>query len=311
MNQITRKELALALLCCALWGSAAPFIKLGYASFGIETIGDILTFAGIRFTAAGILVLVFAAVAARNKRAPLRLQKGDWKPIVVLACLQTAGQYWFYYVGLAHTSGITGAVFTGTGSFLTVLAAAFLFHYEKMDRSKWLGMAAGFAGLVVMNLQGDARLTFSLPGEGSILVSQVLAALSAGMLKHYGKDHDPVLLSGWQFVLGGAVLAAAGLANHGSIPDGNPAGWLVILWLSFVSAAAYTLWGILLKTCSMSALGMSQSTIPLFGTLFSAMILHEWKQALSANTWLSLALVMAGIWLVSRDAKQPERRPPA
>ena len=43
----------LAMLCCTLWGSAAPFIKWGYKLFNIEGVPSILMFAGIRFTLAG------------------------------------------------------------------------------------------------------------------------------------------------------------------------------------------------------------------------------------------------------------------
>ncbi len=34
----------LAMLCCTLWGSAAPFIKWGYKLFNIEGVPSILMF---------------------------------------------------------------------------------------------------------------------------------------------------------------------------------------------------------------------------------------------------------------------------
>ena len=53
----------LAMLCCTLWGSAAPFIKWGYKLFNIEGVPSILMFAGIRFTLAGFLVILSAVIA--------------------------------------------------------------------------------------------------------------------------------------------------------------------------------------------------------------------------------------------------------
>ena len=53
-----------AVLCTALWGSAAPCVKKGYELFEIAA-GDSfsqLVFAGWRFTLAGVLVLLVAAV---------------------------------------------------------------------------------------------------------------------------------------------------------------------------------------------------------------------------------------------------------
>ena len=49
----------MAVVCNVLWGSAFPFIKLGYRLFAIET-GDtasILCFAGVRFMLGSLLVL--------------------------------------------------------------------------------------------------------------------------------------------------------------------------------------------------------------------------------------------------------------
>ena len=55
---------ALALLCCLLWGSSYPAIKTGYAWFGIarNDIPTQLVFAGWRFLGAGLILLAWAVV---------------------------------------------------------------------------------------------------------------------------------------------------------------------------------------------------------------------------------------------------------
>lgn len=49
----------IAILCNAMWGSAFPFIKLGYRLFAIDTAdtASILCFAGVRFMLGSVLVL--------------------------------------------------------------------------------------------------------------------------------------------------------------------------------------------------------------------------------------------------------------
>ena len=49
----------LAIFCNVLWGSAFPFIKLGYRLFSIETnnTASIFCFAGVRFMLGSLLVL--------------------------------------------------------------------------------------------------------------------------------------------------------------------------------------------------------------------------------------------------------------
>ncbi|MDO4471393.1 MAG: EamA/RhaT family transporter, partial [Bacillota bacterium] len=62
----------LALLCCLLWGSAFPCIKIGYELFEIganDTFSQIL-FAGVRFTVAGALVILFSSVSAKKFLVP-------------------------------------------------------------------------------------------------------------------------------------------------------------------------------------------------------------------------------------------------
>ena len=51
---------ALACVCCILWGSAIPVIKTGYQILAVDSADTAsqIVFAGVRFTLAGILVLV-------------------------------------------------------------------------------------------------------------------------------------------------------------------------------------------------------------------------------------------------------------
>ena len=86
---------ALAIFCTLLWGTAFPFIKVGYAQFGIEgnDIGSKLLFAGARFTLAGIMVLFIFLV--KNKHLP-KIEKNGIMPVMLLGSVQTFGQYIFY-----------------------------------------------------------------------------------------------------------------------------------------------------------------------------------------------------------------------
>ena len=49
----------LALMCCALWGSAFPCIKIGYEWLQIEGAGSQILFAGYRFYAGGSIHIYF------------------------------------------------------------------------------------------------------------------------------------------------------------------------------------------------------------------------------------------------------------
>ena len=63
-NKLTQTGIValLACVCCILWGSAIPVIKTGYHLLQVDSsdTASQIVFAGIRFTLAGILVLIFA-----------------------------------------------------------------------------------------------------------------------------------------------------------------------------------------------------------------------------------------------------------
>ncbi len=301
---------ALAALCCFLWGSATPAIKIGYQLFSIDSAdtSSIIVFAGTRFLLAGILVVLFQSLLRRRF---LRPQPKALPAIFALSLTQTAVQYLFFYIGLAHTSGVRGTILSGLGGFLAILAASLLFRYEKLTVAKVLGCTAGFAGIVIMNLSGQNAsplLDVTLLGEGFMVFSQISSALSSALIKRYSARFDVVMLSGWQFALGGLLLIAAGLAGGGRIPaPSTPLAFVLLLYMALISAVAYTVWGILLQHNPVSRVTIFNFMTPLFGVLLSAVFLGEWQQAFSPRTLIALVLVCLGIYVVNRMPRQKEQ----
>lgn len=205
------------LVCCALWGSAFPCIKIGYALFGIPAHDSAsqLLFAGLRFTLAGMLVIVGMSAAQRR---PLVPQARDIKPILTLSLFQTIGQYFFFYLGLSRASAMSSTIIEASANFLAILFAALAFRTEKLDVTKVLGCVLGFAGVALVNLSGaDGTFGFTLDGEGFILASTVAGALSTCLIGIFSREHDGVLLAGWQFLVGGLVLTAIGFLMGGTL----------------------------------------------------------------------------------------------
>lgn len=60
-----------AIISCALWGSAFPCIKMGYGllHIGSEDVSTQILFAGVRFTLAGVLSIVFESVIEKKDSA--------------------------------------------------------------------------------------------------------------------------------------------------------------------------------------------------------------------------------------------------
>lgn len=286
-----------ALICCMLWGSAFPCVKVGYGLFGVDTssYSSLILFAGIRFTLAGVLVLAFGSALQRKFLLPKR--KNIWR-VAVVALFQTAMQYTFFYIGLANLTGVKSSVLNGLGVFFTIIAACFIFRTERFTLIKLVGCILGFGGVLVMNLDG-LNFEFSLTGEGFIIFSGLSAATAAGFVKVFSKHENTTTLCGWQFFCGGLALVIIGAATGGSIRPTSGASFAMLFYLAFLSACAFTLQGYLLKYNPVSKVAVFKSTNPLFGALFSAIILGETEQLLHYTTLIALALVCGGILIIN------------
>ena len=290
---------ALAIACNVLWGSAIPFINLGYRLFAIpsgETASQIL-FAGCRFFLAGLLTIAFASVPARRLVRPARR---NLHMVAVLAMLQTILQYVLFYIGVARTTSVKATIIQGLGAFVSILIACYVFRSERMNRLKWLGGVLGVAGVVLVNLDGTGLSGgLRLTGEGCLLLSMIASACSAGAIKDFSQREDPVALSGWQFMLGGAVMAAGGLLLGGRL---HPAHWgaaAVLGYLAALSAIAYTVWSMLLKYNPVSRIAPYMFLQPIFGVALS-LLLYPGEPAPLARYGAALVLVCASIVIISR-----------
>ncbi len=298
----------LAMLCCFLWGSAFPTVKAGYALFNIgadDSFSQIL-FAGVRFALAGILVLVIGCLM--SKKLLLPKNKTQIGHIAVLGLFQTVLQYIMFYIGLAHTSGVKSSILVAVNVFMSLIISALVFKMEKLTFQKTAGVVLGFAGVVIINLTSASSLGgFSIKGEGAILLSAFAYSVSSVLIKKYSQTDNPVMLSGWQFFAGGVFMIVFGLIAGGKFivePSETAKSLLILFYLAFISAVAYTVWGILLKYNPVSNVAVMGFMNPVFGVLLSAAILGETAEAFSFKNLISLLLVCVGIFIVNKDFRK-------
>ena len=289
----------LACLCCLLWGSATPAIKIGYEWFGIGA-GDVasrILFAGVRFILAGILTAIFGSLIAGK---PLFPQKSSWGMICKLGLVQTVFQYIFFYMGLAYTTGVKSAIINGSQTFITIVLACLVFRYEKLTMQKFLGCLIGFAGVIVINFD-PSGLTggFTFRGEGAILIAAIAYALSSALVKNYSQKENPVVLSGYQFIFGGIIMTIVGVLMGGKLTGWCFRSILLLLYLALISSVAYSVWGILLKHNPVGKVAIYSFTNPIFSVLLSFVFLHE-TSSFGLELVVALGLVCCGIWLVNR-----------
>ena len=290
----------LATFCCLLWGSAYPAIKQGYALFGIapRDVASQMVFAGVRFVVAGLLLLLAGAVMGWG----LRIKREHWAGVATLGLTQTALQYIFFYIGVANATGTKSSIMNATGTFFSVLLAHFIYHNDRLSGRRVLGCLVGFVGVAAANygptlLQPD----FTLAGEGAVIMAALVLSAASIYGKKLSQHLNAAVMTGWQMVIGGAVLLTGGLVAGGHMSEFTPGSAALMAYMALLSALAFSIWSALLKHNAVGRVTVFNFLIPVFGVALSAVFLGEdvfaWKNG------IALVLVCAGIWLVTAEKR--------
>ena len=292
----------LALFCCVLWGSSYPAIKSGYALFDIAAsdIPSKLVFAGWRFLLAGLLLLAYSVISGSRID---RFSKRALGQFALLGLTQTTLQYVFFYVGLAYTTGVKSSIMNATGTFFSVLLAHFIYHNDRLSYNNILGCAIGFAGVMIVNfgkgLDGLLQLDFTLLGEGFVVIAALVLAASSIYGKRISQGIDPIVMTGYQLMVGGAALLIGGYGAGGELNGFTLASTALLGYMVVLSSLAISIWSLLLKYNRVSMVTAFNFMVPVFGAVLSAMFLDE--SILEWRNGIALLLVCYGIWLVTRE----------
>lgn len=291
----TKTRCILALVCCALWGSAFPCVKTGYEWFHIENAGSQVLFAGYRFFLAGIFTFLISCVLEKKV---IMMKRSSVPYIFAQGILQTTVQYVCFYIGLAHTTGAKGSVINASNAFFSIIVAHFLLKSEKVTWKRALGCLIGFAGVIVINLTPGAWGSgFSLMGEGLILLCAFSYGTSSVTLKMISDKEHPTTITAYQLLFGGALLIVIGLAAGGNVYGFTVKSTILLIYMALLSTISFTLWAELIKYNPVGKVAIFGFSIPVFGVALSAVFLHE-------NVWTvqnlaALILVSIGIFIVN------------
>lgn len=294
----------LALLCCALWGSAFPCIKIGYEWMEIEGTGSQILFAGYRFFLSGVLTFVLGCLLERRI---LRMKRENFGVIFRQGVLQTTIQYVCFYIGLAHTTGAKGSIINASNAFVSIVAAHYMIRSERMTWKKGLGCILGLAGVVLVNLEpGGFGGGFHFLGEGMVLLCTIAYGVSTVLLKMISDRESPMTITAYQTLIGSALLIVTGWLLHGEVGAFTWKSAALLFYMALLSTVAFSLWTLLLKYNPVGKVAVYGFTIPIFGVLLSGILLGE--TIFSVKYLAALLFVSGGVILVNRNDAGKQNR---
>jgi drug/metabolite transporter (DMT)-like permease len=273
---------ALYALLVVVWSSTWVAIK-----FGLEDCPPLLG-AGLRFAAAGLLLLAIAAV----RRAPLRT---DWRLAGVLALFPFALAYGLVYWGEQSVPSGLAAVLFGALPLYTALLGAAVLPDAPLRRRAVAGIALAIAGL---GLAFAETAGTELAGAAALALAPVAGSVGAVSIKRRGGRMDPVVLNGWGMLAGGvALLGASASSERWAGVRWTAESIASIAYLAVIgSALAFVAMTVLLRHVSAQAVSFVYLVLPFGALAFGAALYGE---ALSPRALGGAALVSSGL-LVAR-----------
>lgn len=301
--QKTSVRCLLALLCCALWGSAFPSIKIGYEWLDIKTAGSQILFAGYRFFLSGVMVFIMACIFEKKI---ITVQRRAAPHVLSLGFFQTTVQYVFFYIGMANVTGTKGSIINASGSLVSIIIAHFVLKDERMNLKKALGCLLGLVGIILINLNGIGG-SFTFSGEGMIIICTIAYGACSVYTKVVSHLISPMALTAYQFLFGGAMLIVIGFVLGGHIDSFDVKSIMLLLYMAGLSAVGLVIWTALIKYNPVGKITIFCCSIPIFGVVMSAVILGEpfW----SIRNLCALLCVSIGIMIVNSHTKNTSDAP--
>lgn len=260
-----------AVIACLLWSTAYASIKIGLQY------DTPFHFAGIRFILAGLMILPFTIKPSDY----IRMIIGNWKIIAWVTFLQMFMNYAFFYQGLELVPGALGAVIVGSQPLVTAVVANIMHKEDRLTRQKIVTIISGISGVILISA-GRQAFRFGaiseLLGVVMILIANIGTATSNVVVAVKGKAINPFVLSSFSLFSGGLILYLLSLPMEGFHSLSFPAVyWYDLIWLSFMAAAAFSIWFRLLQRpgVKVSELNLFKFIIPVIGAILSWLLVPD------------------------------------
>ena len=284
------KYILYTLLVMLLWGTLFPVVKLGYSVYNILTTGDILFFAGIRFTICGLVISMYAFITDKHsfKNAVLSII-----PILLSGLFAIILHYSFTYSALKLTDSSKTAILKQVGVLFYVCFSFVFFKEDKLNLKKLIGVSLGFVGIIAINTNLSG-ISFNL-GDVFIIAASFCTVFSNIISKKIFNTVNPITSTGISQFFGGLVLLIIGKLMGGSMSFALNQSAFIFVYICIASIFSYTIWYVVVKNGELSKLFIIKFAEPVFACIFGAILLNE--NIFNIQYILAFLLIATGIYI--------------
>lgn len=288
-----RADVLELLLLAAIWGASFLFMRLAAPEFG-----PVAT-AALRVLGASLLLLPLLAW-----RPGLGELRQHWPALVLVGLLNSALPFaLFSYAALSINAGLSSILNATTPMWAALVAWAWL--GQRLDGSRLLGLALGFAGVVLLAWD---KASFKPGGSGLALLACLGATLCYGLAanatkRFLGGVSALAVATGSQLSAALMLALPAWALRPASLP--GPSAWVALVLLALLcTGLAYILFFRLMQRVGPTNTISVTFLIPLFALLWGGLFLGE---RLNLNMVLGGLVVLLGTALAVGVWRLPGR----
>lgn len=266
--------------------------------------------AALRFVLASLLFVPPLLARRMNARANgatvgSKLTRGDLLRLIGMGQLSIAAYFWLQYTGVRLTNaGVASILVVGLIPIATVLFARVRLG-EAFRRVHILGLALGLTGVVVVTIQRESGLEFTISrdfalGALCLVADAVLFAAYSTLARGFRDRFDPLTLTAGMTAAGaaGLVLMAAVAGGWGDVADLSGWQWVWVVYLALIcSVLAYFCYNRALAVLEAGRAATWVYLEPPVAIIFGALLLGETIGFASIAGGLIIA---TAVWVVSR-----------
>lgn len=250
-----------------LWGAVVPIMKIT-----LEEI-PIFSLIFLRMGFASILLLPFVY-------KKLKIEKVDWKDVFLASFFGTNLNLAFFFFGLEHTQAINASVILATSPVFTLAFAHYVLK-EKFSIKLALGSLLSLMGtIIIIGFPAIHLDLLSTLGNISLIASSLAWVGHEIYAKKMLKKYNPLVVSFYTTAIGAVIFFPIAISELVTKPlwynHITTSGFLGLLYgIIFASFIAYSFWQKGLAALPASEASFVFYLLPLFGIIFSIILLHE------------------------------------
>ncbi len=275
----------------AIWGGAFIFVTIALNDFGPMSIATWRV-------SLGASVMLFIAMLIGQK-FPRGLR--NWRFIIVVGFLNSAVPFFLISWGQQFISSAESAILVAMGTFVSLLLSHFTSDDERINKSRVLGVAVGFVGVLVLVFWDLVESgAGNLWGQLAVMAAGCSYATSSVISRRL--THLP-MISTSAVTMSSACLYMVPLAFLLEDPlPGNvdPSSIVAIAYLGVVATAlGFTVRFFIIRANGAVFMSLVGYLVPLFGVIWSGLYFAD---AINLQNLISLSLIMLGIAITRRGS---------